>query len=219
MVNVHNWLDSTKPPNNPSKYDMIFGIGCMNELLLELTDKMADLINKANRNATCRGIDILEKFNKESFGKQMGILKKQYDGADIQYSKLEHLRKERNYFIHTYRTANMSSNDALRLKNLINLIKKMIGQLTNAKQRTVKENKTAKNKEKDKLRKAIITAVRNCPEDDDGYVLLSAVGIRLSQTIGRPKSSLSKLIEEFGWEIYEDECNHNIKYLKTDKVY
>lgn len=217
MVQVHNWADSDTLPSNPTVHDMRFGIGCMNDLLLVLTDKMANLLNKADRSISYEGSGIIEKFNESTFGRQMNILKANYDGADISFSKMRHLLNERNYFIHDYQTKKHKSTDAKRLYDVIRVIKTLTGQLNNANQRVARQNRTAQNKGKNALRNAIITAARNCTVYDGAYAKLSDIGIYLTNN-GYDYGALEDTIKGFGWEIYFDRGHDNVKYVKIVEV-
>ena len=217
MVQVHNWADSDTLPSNPTVHDMRFGIGCMNDLLLVLTDKMADLLNKADKTTSYGSSKILDEFNESTFGRQMNILKAHYNGADITYSKMSHLLRERNYFIHDYQTKKHKSTDAKRLYDLIKLIKTLTGQLNNANQRVAKQNKAVQNKGKNKLRNAIVAAARNCTVYGGAYVKLSDIGIYLNNN-GFEYDGLEDTITGFGWTVYYDENHENVKYVKIIEV-
>lgn len=217
MVQVHNWADSDTLPSNPTVHDMRFGIGCMNDLLLILTEKMANLLNNADRAMSYKGSKILDDFNKSTFGKQMDILKSHYNGADISYTKMNHLLKERNYFIHEYQTKKHKSTDAKRLYDLIKLIKTLTGQLKNANQCVAKQNKIVQNKGKNALRNGIIAAARNSTVYDGGYAKLSDIGAYLNNK-DFEYDGLEDTIKGFGWTIYCEEGQENVKYIKIIEV-
>ncbi len=218
MVKVHNWLDSPIPPENPSANDMRFGVGCMNELILELTGKMADLLHNVGQYTSYDATAILEKFDKATFGKQMGILKANYNGLAIKYSKMERVRDERNYFIHQYTWAEYKESDPKRLFDLINLIQTMIGQLDNANQSVSKALRKRQNKKGDNLRKSLVKAVHNCKIWDDEYAKLSDIGIYLRNNGCDYGESLQKIIESYGWKVYYDTDGPNVKYVKIAEV-
>lgn len=217
MVQVHNWADSDTIPTNPTVHDMRFGIGCMNDLLLVLTEKMAKLLNNADKSTSYGGSKILKEFNESTFGRQMNILKAHYNGADITYSKMSHLLNERNYFIHDYQTKKHKTTDAKRLFDLIKLIKTLTGQLNNANQRVVKQNKTTQNKGKNALRNGIIAAARNSTVYDGAYAKLSDIGLYLNNN-GYEYDSLEETIKSFGWTIYWDRSHETVKYVKIIEV-
>lgn len=218
MVQVHNWADSDSLPANPTVYDMRYGVGCMNDLLLVLTEKMAELLNNADRTTSYGSSNIIEEFDKSTFGHQMNILKSNYDGADIAYSKMEHLLHERNYFIHEYQTKKHKTSDSKRLYDLIKLIKTLTNQLKNANQRTVRQNRTAQNKNKDKLRKCIIEAARNSTVYYGAYAKLSDIGCYLSNIGIEYDGGLENTIKDYGWTVYLDEVQENVKYVKIIEV-
>lgn len=217
MVQVHNWADSDTLPTNPTVHDMRFGIGCMNDLLMVLTDKMAKLLNNADKSTSYDASKILMKFDQATFGKQINILKAHYNGADITYSKMSHLLNERNYFIHEYQTKKHKASDANRLHDLIKLIKTLTNQLNNANQRATKQNKVAKNKGKDALRKAIIEAARHSTVYDGAYAKLSDIGCYLSNH-NYDYDGLEETIKGFGWTVYWDKGHETVKYVKIIEV-
>jgi hypothetical protein len=197
---------------------MRFGIGCMNDLLLVLTEKMAKLLNNADKTTSYAGSKILKQFNEATFGRQMNILKAHYNGADISYTKMSHLVAERNYFIHDYQTKKHKSSDAKRLYDLIKLIKTVTGQLNNANQRVTKQNKTAQNVGKNALRNAIIAAARNCTVYDGAYAKISDIGLYLANNGYTYEGGLEDTIRGFGWETYYDEGRETVKYVKIIEV-
>ena len=217
MVQVYNWTDAKALPSNITVHDMRFGIGCMNDLLLTLTEKMAQLLNSASKTTSYGTSTIIDKFDKSTFGKQMGILKSHYNGADITYEKMSQILHERNYFIHDYQTKNHKATDPKRLFDLIRLIKTVTGQMNNANQRVTKQNNVAKNKGKDALRKAIIEAARNCTVYDGAYTKLSDIGIYLNNH-NFSYEGLEETITKFGWTVYYDTNGPNVKYVKIIEV-
>lgn len=217
MVQVHNWADSDVLPSNPTVHDMRFGIGCMNDLLLVLTDKMAELLNRVDKSSSYNGSRIIDEFQESTFGKQMGILKSHYSGADISYKKMSHLLGERNYFIHSYQTKKHKASDAKRLYDLIKLIKTLTGQLNNANQRVAKQNNVAKNKDMNILRNGIVSATRHCPVYNGAYAKLSDIGIYLTSN-GFQYGRLEETIADFGWEIFYDKNNENVKFVRISEV-
>ncbi len=216
MVKVYNWEDADCSPENPKKNDMYFGIGLMNSLLLELTDKMNELLTNVSESDSKIDFETLEQFNESTLGRQIRILKSNYDGIDLSYTKLEQLRKERNYFLHNYHY-DSDKPEAQRLFNLIRLITKVYGQSNNANQRVVKKNNSSKNSARNNLRNEIIRIVHNCPSYA-GFVRLSDIGNQLSNE-GIKYTKLEQTIKGFKWKVYQEDDEHeNVKYVKISEV-
>lgn len=148
----------------------------------------------------------------------MGTLRKHCNGFDITYDKMDQLRETRNYFDHRFSTPNYSSGDAHKLSEAINIVQKLIGQLNNANNQVKSKIKTSNNIKGDALRKAIIEIVHNLPQDNDGDVLLSTVGARLSSEEIEYDGKLIDVIHQCEWNTIPT-TNGKIHYLRVRDIY
>ena len=217
MMNVHDWISTKKAPNNPTAEDMRYGVGCLNDLLVTLSEKMADLLQRDGQHKNYDANDIIEKLEKSTFGNQIKIIKKYCKGFDITFDKMDLLRERRNYFDHNFSTANISHGDAQKLSESINLVSKLIGQLNNANAKADSKIKTSNNIKGDALRKNIIKVVHEIPQDKDGNVPLCEVGSRLIKAGCKYDGKLKNIVAGYGWEIKVSK-DEKICFLRVSEV-
>ena len=218
MVKVHNWNAKGNPPDNPTANDMRFGVGCMNDRLMDLIFKMSDLFPDVVSKVKTKDVgSILEDFKGSTFGQQVAQLQKYYDGGQIIYTSMWNAVRERNYFAHEFRTS--GKNDfkkvAIRLYNLLNELDTLQNQVDNAKKKVVSDTKKKSNKAKNPTIKRINEAIRQCM-DDEGFARLTSLGIILSKdksfVYRNEGEKMMDALERLGYEIFDDDYDSKIKY-------
>lgn len=217
MVNVHDWIKTKKAPANPTAEDMRYGVGCLNDFIVILSEKMVDLLHNDGQFKSYDAETLLGELEQATFGHQMTIIRKHCKGFDITFDKMNQLRENRNYFDHNFNTRNFSISDAHRLSASINMVQKLIGQLSNANAKAESKIKTSNNIKNDSLRKAIIQIVHKIPQDQDGDVPLSEVGNRLKKAGHQYDSRLIDIIVDYGWRTMQDQ-ESKVHYLRVREI-
>ena len=217
MVNVHDWINTKKAPANPTAEDMRYGVGCLNDFIVILTEKMTNLLHNDGQYKNYDAERLMDELEQSTFGHQMTIIRKHCKGFDITFDKMNQLRENRNYFDHNFNTRNFSISDAHRLSASINMVQKLIGQLSNANAKAESKIKTSNNIKNDSLRKAIIQIVHKIPQDQDGDVLLSEVGNRLKKAGHQYDSRLIDIIVDYGWRTMQDQ-ESKVHYLRVREI-
>ncbi len=223
MVKVHNWNANGNPPDNPTANDMRYGIGCMNDKLMDLILKMSDLFPDVVSKVGAKDLKaITDDFKESTFGKQVAQMEKYYDDGHIIYTSLWNAVKDRNYFIHEFYTSGKKDfkKQGVRLKNLLNELETLQNQVDNAKKKVVSEAKKKSNQARNPSIRTINKAIKGCM-DDDGYALLSDLGNVLKRDYGFDyKNSGIKLIDllvNLGYEIYDSDSNDTDKYVRLHR--
>ena len=215
MPQVYDWEHTKKPPKSPTRDDMRFGIGYANDLEMDMTALMSDLLKKAGEKSDLDYSQLSKKLESSTLGKQVRIIEHKYDGVELVHSKLSQIVSGRNYFIHTFKTHGKKQfeSDAVKLSQLINLIRKVIGQLTNARLKVEKEVKKTKNIKKNKVMNQVISAASRCDQYKKGRVDLSRLAQALIGSLEWPKK-FHKYLEENGIKTYLDEKSKVIRYVR-----
>lgn len=206
-MNVTNWMDDGKPPENPTIHDMRYGLGCMNDLTIIMADLFKELMialgepNRPNMNNPSK---MIEDMDKATLGRLWGQFRLYYDNNEglVSQSKVEHAISERNYFIHVFRNDNPTRDDGRRLFDLIRLLMKVDNQLINVSDNISKKKRTEQNINNDFTRKELIEIIRSCKQFESGKVYLSELGNVLSRQNIVLDKKLSEVIQEFGWKMY-----------------
>ncbi len=224
---VHDWMGSGSPPANPTEDDMRYGIGCMNDLMIDLAGLMINLLHAENQ-YKCYGLDdILDGLNEKTFGSLIGLLRSHYDGPDVNYSDMENIREDRNYFVHGFTTSGFEKKDAARLSALINRIARVKNQFSNANARVSKLNRKNASAEAQTFKKLLMEAARSCNVDGDGDVRLTDVGNVIAQNPARygrlrafydESGGLEAYIEELGWLLIPLREDNKVKFLRLSSM-
>ncbi len=218
MVKVYDWT-SNQPPQMPKAADMRYGVGYMNDILMDMTKSMSTLLCKVGEYRKVNCDEVVERFETSTLGVQVGILKDRYSGVELVYSKMEELVRKRNYFIHDFKTSGKSSfaEDAKMLSDLINLILKVNGQLSNAKLKVDKSIKKAKNIKKNDVVNAVRSATKNCKEYKKGRIDLKIIAQNLSGKVKWDKK-FYRFLEDNSIKTYHDEKDRTIRYIMVSEV-
>ncbi len=111
-MKVFDWIHEKSAPDKPTVEDMRYGIGCMNDLLMTISVQIAELLEKTGELHEYDPHDLINNVNRSTLGRQFNILKEHYTGQLIEFQKMKHLVKERNYFIHDYQIKNPCKSDS-----------------------------------------------------------------------------------------------------------
>lgn len=215
MPQVYDWEHTKTPPKSPTRDDIRFGIGYANDLEMDMTALMSDLLKKAGERSDLDYEQLSQKLESSTLGRQVRIIEQKYDGVELVYSKLNQIVAWRNYFIHTFKTHGKKQfgSDAEKLSQLINLLRKVIGQLTNATLKVEKEVKKTKNIKKNNVMNQVISAASRCTQYKKGRVDLARLAQAISDSIDWSKK-FHLFLEENGIKTYRDEKSKVIRYVR-----
>lgn len=219
-MDVTNWMDDSKPPEKPTIHDMRYGLGCMNDLTIDMADlfkeSMVALEKPIDRDDL---LEMIESMDKKTLGGLWLQFKEYYDGELISPKKVKHAISERNYFIHEYHNINPSKNDGKQLFDLIKLLMKVKNQLTAVRNNICKKNKKTQNIKNDVRRKEMIKAIRSCKQFEPGKVYLSELGNELCRQNIVLDKKMKDVIGDLGWTMYYSSPETKEKlYLLVDEI-
>ena len=219
-MNVTDWMNDGKPPENPTIHDMRYGLGCMNDLTIVMADlfkeSMVALEKPIDRDDL---LEMIEGMDKKTLGGLWLQFKEYYDGELVSPKKVKHAISERNYFIHEYHNINPTKNDGIQLFDLIKLLMKVNNQLKAVINNICKKNKKTQNIKNDVRRKKLIKIILSCKQFESGKVYLSELGNELCKQNIVLDKKMKDVIHDLGWTIYysSPETKDNL-YLLVDEI-
>ena len=209
MIKVYDWERNKQPPENPTKYDLIFGIGYMNDVLMCMSERMSILIRRVSKLDDADVNDAIVKFDRSTLGKQVGILKEYYSGIEISEQKLNDIITKRNHFIHQFNIDNNPNlkSEAKNLSDLINLIRKMCGSLNNATEKVTRKNKVESNQNKQQIHNRIQSIILKCKPYESGRIDITEIAHKVNKEKGLEYTGkFYKYLESQGFQTHLDEA-------------
>lgn len=216
MVNVYDWNRKT-PPEKPTIEDLRFGIGYMNDNLMQMTHKMSELIRTIGALEKNDVSETIRMFDKSTLGRQIRILDENYSGIEIIKEKLETIVEKRNHFIHEF-DSNRNKDlvgEAKNLSDLINLIRKMQGSLNNATQKTSRATVKKANECRHDLRNKIISMISSCEQYDPNRVNLVVLAPIIRSGGIKYIGKFYRFLESNGIKTHIDSKNKTTRYVET----
>ena len=218
MENI--WRMKDKPKKYPGQEQMDLGVGVMFRKFHEIEEIMIKIISTSsnvNQKAAQEQMKVW-KDSKKPFIVVINSYKNLKGFEKTRFEALDNIRAGRNYFAHSYSSGDI--NEYGRLKTLMENIEGTLKFLEHLDKQTSAKLKKKENKikhdDRNDLRSAISSAVKQCKKDDDGYVRLADVGNILKRQ-GVECKGLLKKCEELDIQCYHETVGSNVVYYLKSK--
>lgn len=197
MVKVYNWKINKVPPEDANINDLQFGIGYMNDILLQLADRMSDLIRRTGATDRYDVSRTIRNFDRFTLSKQIGILRERYYGVEISSDRFMQALEKRDYFINRFNSGkgNDLSSDAKKLMDVINTIREMNGSLSNVSQKVYRKPIEMGIEDNTALRKKMLSLIADCDQYVPGRVDLDRLAQKATDAGIRYQRPFYKFLE------------------------